>query len=81
MRFCDTGPAAFALGSTTFMPARDASSDSTSAVEVTMKMISNTRKTSVSGVMLISATTVLVPDSASSPPSAAVVELNVHSHG
>ena len=65
---CETGPAAFALGSTTFMPAREATSDSTSAVDVTMKMMSSTRKTSVSGVMLISATTASFPTSASSPP-------------
>ena len=81
LRRCDTGPAAFALGSTTFMPARDATSDSTSAVEVTMKMMSRTRNTSVSGVMLISATTISPPTSASSLAAGAVVELDVDSHG
>ena len=48
------------------MPARDATSDSTRAVDVTMKMMSRTRNTSVSGVMLISATTLSSPMSASS---------------
>ncbi len=56
-RFCVTGPAASALGRATFTPSRAAFSASTTAVVVTMKMISSTRNTSVSGVMLISATT------------------------
>ena len=81
LRRCDTGPAAFAFGSTTFMPARDATSDSTSAVDVTMKMIRRTRKTSVSGVMLISATTLSAPTSPSSLARRSVVDLDVDSHG
>ena len=50
------------------MPEREATSDSTRAVEVTMKMMRRTRNTSVSGVMLISATTVSEPTSSSPPP-------------
>ncbi len=68
LRRCETGPAVLALGSTTLTPARDAASDSTSAVDVTMKMMSRTRNTSVSGVMLISATTVSLPPSPASSP-------------
>src|SRR5438045_9190245 len=67
VRFLVTGPAAWARGRATFTPVREATSDSTMAVEVTMKMISRTSKTSVRGVMLISATT----DSCCSPSSLA----------
>src|SRR4051812_45642549 len=51
------------------MPAREATSDSTSAVDVTMKMMRRTRKTGVGGVLLIWAPTLWPPPSPSSLPA------------
>ena len=73
MRFLVTAPAAFALGSATFTPVREEISDSTMAVEVTMKMMSRTKNTSVSGVMLISATTVSLTSGSLSPALASSI--------
>src|SRR5262249_41009211 len=61
------------LGRLTFTPARDAVS--TMTLDVTMKMMSSTRKMSVSGVMLISAKIAPSPTSSSGSLPSAILAL------
>ena len=78
---CETGPAAFALGSTTFIPAREATSDSTSAVEVTMKMMSEHEEDVGERGDVDLGDDALRADVGVVAAAAAVVELNGHGHG